>query len=210
MSVRTLAVAVLAASTLLVSGCAGGDEDAAATSGSATVETEPSGEPAPETEPDTEIGLVDEEVTPVGGTFSTIFYGEFDLEYRGLADLGTADGGSAGEIRCYGVLADVTLTELEESFETGGVAVSFTRVIDADGLDLGAIQVLGCPRGYLDAGWGDLASADFPRDSIGTAVEDLVVAVVGVPVGDLDKAEAVVLMSLLGSPAVSFEVTETI
>ncbi|WP_372594304.1 hypothetical protein [Actinotalea sp.] len=211
MNVRTVPRALVLALAVALTGCSGAAEDAAVVPDPSDTESSSDGttQSSTEQETETEIGVVSDEVTPVGGTFSTLFNGEFEIEYLGLADLGTTDGGVAGEIRCYGVLANVTLTDLEEVFDEGAIAVSFTRVLDADGLDLGAVQVAGCPRPFQDAGWADLATTTFPRDQIGVPVDSLVVTTVGVPLGDVDRAVAVSLASMFGSPAVAFEVTET-
>lgn len=209
MSARTLTIAAAAAVALLLTGCSGGGDEAeasdttAAESSSAATSEEP-------TTAEQDPAAAGDGVVPVGGTFSAAMNGEFEFEYVGLADLGTADGGSAGEIRCYGVAATVTLTTADERFDTGAILVSSGRVLDADGAEIGAIQVLGCPRAYLDAGWADLGSTGFPPDREGVPVDNVILTLVGVPVGDVDKAVAVGLPASVGSPTLAFEVTETL
>jgi len=212
MSVRRLTFAGTAVLTLLLTGCSSEGGDSAATPDtSAVASAAPRESTAPDAaESESDIAVVDGEVTPVGGTFSSIFYGEFDFEYLGLVDLGTADGGVAGDIRCFGVAANVTLTDLDETFDTGAIVVSFAQVLDAGGRDLGAVQVAGCPRTFTSAAWLDIGETTFPLDQRGVPVENVIFTTVGVPAGEIDAAVAVSLTSLLGSPAVAFEVTQTI
>ena len=163
--------------------------------------------PPEETTPASEGGAT----VPVGGTFSSGGNGEFDFTYQGLLDLGTADGGSKGEITCLGIMVSATMTSLGDVYEEGGYLLPATRVIDAGGTDISAVQTLGCPQQpYLDAGWTPVVGASFPREGIGTPVDQVLLGVVGVPVGEVGDAEAITFRTLTGEAALEFAVTETL
>ncbi len=160
---------------------------------------------------ETTPALGDGATVPVGGSFSSGFTGDFDFTYQGLVDLGTADGGSKGEITCLGIMVSATLTSLDDPFDEGGYLLPATKVIDAGGTDISAIQTLGCPSSpYLEAGWTPVAGTSFPRDGIGTPVDQVLLGVVGVPVGEVDDAEAITFRTLTGEAALEFAVTETL
>ncbi len=123
----------------------------------------------------------------------------------------SADGGSKGEITCLGIMVSATMTSLDDPFDEGGYLLPATKAIDAGGTDISAIQTIGCPSSpYLDAGWTPVAGASFPRDGIGTPVDQVLLGVVGVPVGEVGDAQAITFRTLTGEAALEFAVTETL
>ncbi len=162
--------------------------------------------PAEETDPASGDGAT----VPVGGSFSSGLSGDFDFTYGGLLDLGTADGGSKGEITCLGIIVTATMTALDDVYDEGGYLLPVTKVIDAGGADISAVQTAGCSRAYLEAGWTDVTGTDFPRDSIGTPKDMVILGIVGVPVGAMGDAQAITFRTLTGEAALEFAVTETL
>ena len=149
-------------------------------------------------------------VVPVGGMFSaSTLFGDFDITYNGLADLGTADGGVAGEVTCLGIMISITMTALDDGFDEGGFAVVAPEVLDTSGTDIAAVQRLGCERPYLDTGWEDAGSLDLSRERIGTTYDQVMMTTVAVSVGAVADAKTIVLQRLPGAPALEFAITES-